>query len=69
MTHCSFCGNDLEKGSGKMSVKSDGSIMYFCSCKCEKNSLIRDKKKVKWTSEYRKLKQRRMKGIEKPESK
>jgi len=69
MSHCSFCGNNIEKGSGKMFVKSDGAIMFYCNSKCEKNSRIRDKKKVKWTGEYRKLKQRRMKGTEEPASK
>ena len=64
MTLCSFCGNALERGTGKMYVKSDGSIMFFCCRKCEKNSEIRDKKEVPWTHEYRKLKARRMKGIE-----
>jgi large subunit ribosomal protein L24e len=64
MTLCSFCGHPLERGTGKMYVKSDGSIQFFCARKCEKNSEIRDKKKVPWTAEFRKLKARRMKGAE-----
>lgn len=64
MTLCSFCGSPIERGTGKMFVKADGSIMFFCGHKCEMNEAIRDKKKVRWTHEYRKLKARRMKGAE-----
>lgn len=47
---CTFCGNTLEPGTGKMFIKNDGKILYFCSRKCEKNMLVlkRDFKKVKW---------------------
>jgi large subunit ribosomal protein L24e len=69
MSVCSFCGEKMEKGSGKIFVKSDGSILYFCSGKCEKNSNIRDRKKIKWTSEYQKLKKRRVKTLTKAEKK
>jgi len=34
---CSFCGVTLEPGTGKMFVKKDGTIFYFCSTKCENN--------------------------------
>lgn len=34
---CSFCSTQLEPGTGKMLVKKDGSIQYFCSSKCENN--------------------------------
>jgi len=69
MTSCSFCGNMIERGSGKMFVKSDGSILYFCSRKCEKNEEMRDRKTVRWTQEYTKLKKRRLKTITKAEKK
>jgi len=37
---------------GKMLVKADGTIFYFCSSKCEKNySLGREAKKRKWSRE------------------
>jgi large subunit ribosomal protein L24e len=40
----------MRKGTGKMFVKRDGTIFYFCSSKCEKNfNLGRDPKKIKWT--------------------
>jgi len=47
---CSFCGKTIKKGTGKMFVKTNGEILYFCSSKCEKNyKLGRDPKKLKWT--------------------
>jgi large subunit ribosomal protein L24e len=47
---CSFCGKEIEKGTGKMYVKKDGSVLYFCSGKCEKNmvNLRRKPRKFKW---------------------
>ena len=58
MAICSFCGNALRKGTGKMYVKTDGRILYFCSMKCEKNllKLGRKPRKIKWTEEYQKVK-------------
>jgi large subunit ribosomal protein L24e len=47
---CSFCGSALNPGSGKMFVKNDGTIFYYCSSKCEKNMRMgRDPKKRKWS--------------------
>ena len=34
---CTFCGAQLEPGTGKMLVRKDGTIFYFCSTKCENN--------------------------------
>jgi len=55
---CSFCGNDIEKGTGKMFAKNDGKIFYFCSSKCEKNlfKLGRTARETKWTQEAIKIK-------------
>tara|TARA_B100000315_G_scaffold256691_1_gene303255 strand:+ start:1448 stop:1642 length:195 start_codon:yes stop_codon:yes gene_type:complete len=55
MVKCTFCKNELEKGIGKMFVKKDGTILYFCSMKCEKNAhkLHRNPRKVKWTETAR----------------
>ena len=36
---CTFCNNRIEEGKGKMYVKKDGKIYYFCSMKCEKNMI------------------------------
>jgi large subunit ribosomal protein L24e len=49
---CSFCNENIEQGTGKMFVKNDGKIFYFCSKKCEKNmlKLKREPKNVRWVS-------------------
>ena len=56
MANCTFCGILLEKGTGKMFVKKDGKILYFCSTKCEKNllKLKRKPREHQWTAESRK---------------
>ncbi|AGK62211.1 LSU ribosomal protein L24E [Archaeoglobus sulfaticallidus PM70-1] len=56
-THvCSFCGYEIEVGTGKMYVRRDGRVFYFCSGKCEKNmlKLKRNPRKLKWTKKYAK---------------
>jgi len=51
---CSFCGSEIEPGTGLMYVKNDGTILYFCSSKCWKNySLGRNPRKVRWTEASR----------------
>jgi large subunit ribosomal protein L24e len=46
---CTMCGNATHKGSGKMFVRNDGRIFYFCSSKCQKNwKLGRSPKKTGW---------------------
>jgi len=59
---CSFCGKKIVPGTGKMYVRNDGRVLYFCSRKCQKNmlELRRDPKKVRWTTAYRQEKARRM---------
>ncbi|HIQ50242.1 MAG TPA: 50S ribosomal protein L24e [Nanoarchaeota archaeon] len=54
---CSFCKREIEPGTGKMFVRTDGKILYFCSSKCEKNmlELKRNPRKVKWV---RKMKEK-----------
>ena len=51
---CAFCGYEIEPGTGKMYVRKDGKILYFCSGKCEKNmlKLKRNPRKLKWTKYY-----------------
>ena len=51
MVKCTFCGSDIERGTGKMFVKTDGKIFYFCSNKCEKNifKLKRKPLETKWS--------------------
>lgn len=39
-THeCSFCTRRIEIGTGKIFVRRDGSRLFFCSSKCERNML------------------------------
>ncbi|MBN2042631.1 MAG: 50S ribosomal protein L24e [Candidatus Aenigmarchaeota archaeon] len=46
---CSICKTNLPKGTGKMLIKNDGRIFYFCNSKCQKNfDLGRTEKKIKW---------------------
>jgi large subunit ribosomal protein L24e len=57
MHKCSFCGSDIEIGTGKMFVKKDGTVFYFCSSKCEKNKRLgRIPRRIEWTGEHHKLK-------------
>lgn len=60
---CDFCGNEVEAGRGKMYVLSSGVIRFYCSSKCEKNSLKLERKprKVCWTTDYRAEKEIRLK--------
>ncbi len=53
---CSFCGRVIQPGTGMIYVKTDGTILRFCSSKCRKNMLKlgRDPKKIKWTEKYSK---------------
>ncbi len=62
--NCSFCGSEIEPGTGKMFVKRDGTIFYFCSSKCEKNMLKlgRLPRKVKWVIKEKKEKKKEQKG-------
>ena len=55
---CSFCGKELEKGTGVMLVKKDGKIFYFDSSKCEKNMLKlgREPARVDWIRKVKKSK-------------
>ena len=47
---CTFCGSAMEPGTGKMFVKRDGTIFYFCSTKCQNNQRLgRVPRRVSWT--------------------
>jgi len=46
---CSFCTGELEAGGGKMFVRNDAKIFYFCGSKCSKNFVLgRNPAKVGW---------------------
>lgn len=47
---CSFCGESIPRGKGKILVKKTGETYPFCSSKCERNhALGRSARKVQWT--------------------
>lgn len=54
MPKCSFCGKDIEPGTGKIYVKTDGKVLNFDNMKCEKNmiKLKRKPRNLKWTEDY-----------------
>ena len=56
MAKCTFCGDTLEPGTGKMFVQVDGKILYFCKMKCEKNMLKMKRKAIttKWSGRFEK---------------
>lgn len=60
---CSFCGSDIEPGTGKMFVKRDGTILYFDTNKCYKNmiELKRVPRRTTWTQKAMEEKAARLK--------
>lgn len=54
--NCSFCGNEVRRGTGYMFVRRDGSVLTFCSSKCRKNLLRlgRNPRKLKWARAQKK---------------
>ncbi|MEA3430577.1 MAG: 50S ribosomal protein L24e [Nanoarchaeota archaeon] len=54
MAKCTFCDKMIAQGTGKMYVKKDGKIFWFCSNKCQKNALQLKRKPayIKWTGHY-----------------
>ena len=56
MASCSFCGDRIEKGTGKTFFFKTGKAVNFCSRKGEKNmhKLKRKPRKFKWTKLYEK---------------
>lgn len=60
MPKCTFCGKQIERGTGKMFVYTSGKIANFCSNKCEKHQLKLKRKplKMRWTETFRKEKKK-----------
>jgi len=52
---CSFCGNEIEPGTGKMFIRKDGTVFLFCSHKCQANMLKlgRVPRWTPWTQAFR----------------
>lgn len=49
--NCSFCGSTIEPGTGRMYVRTDGTVYFFDRHKCFENfvELKRIPREVKWT--------------------
>ena len=64
---CTFCGTDVEPGTGSIYVKNDGSLFYLCSSKCRRNqtSLKRTARRLKWTEVYEERTRRRAQAARK----
>ncbi|HEX9908497.1 MAG TPA: 50S ribosomal protein L24e [Thermoplasmata archaeon] len=61
---CTFCGGEIEPGTGRMYIKKDGVVFHFCTSKCFKNMihLRRVPRRTTWTRFYEREKQVRLKG-------
>jgi large subunit ribosomal protein L24e len=59
MAKCTFCGNGIEKGTGKIYVQKDAKVLNFCSNKCEKNHVKLGRKflNTKWSTRFKREKQ------------
>ncbi len=69
MALCSFCGTEIPHGTGKMFVKKDAKVLWFCSNKCEKNMLVlkRKPRSRAWTAEARAAKEAALAAAKKTE--
>ena len=56
MVKCTFCGEVIRPGIGKIHVQKDAKVLYFCGSKCEKNMLKLKRKPIttRWSSRYKK---------------
>jgi len=41
---CTYCSSDIQKGTGTMYVHRSGTINYFCSNRCYRNSILLHRK-------------------------
>ena len=47
---CDYCGADIEPGTGTMFVRTDGTVIHYCSSKCENNAdLGSEPRDLEWT--------------------
>ena len=61
---CTFCGSEIEPGTGRMYVKKDGVVYNFCTSKCYKNMVLlgRVPRRTTWTRYFEREKEIRLKG-------
>jgi large subunit ribosomal protein L24e len=54
MTKCTFCGKEENPHIGTHLITNQGETKYFCTRKCQSNSLKlkRDKRKIRWTEAF-----------------
>ena len=46
---CDYSGEEIEPGTGVMSVKNDGTVLHFKDSKCEKNYFMgREPRDLEW---------------------
>ncbi|NLU46138.1 MAG: 50S ribosomal protein L24e [Euryarchaeota archaeon] len=66
---CSFCGQVIEPGTGKMYVKKDGTVLHFDANKCYKNMILmkRVARTTAWTEKAAIEKDARKRAREKKE--
>jgi large subunit ribosomal protein L24e len=59
---CSFCGGNIEPGTGRIFVRKDGLTYNFCGSKCFKNLVIMKRlpREIEWTAAYKREKEVRM---------
>jgi large subunit ribosomal protein L24e len=59
---CSFCGGNIEPGTGRLYVRKDGMTYNFCSSKCFKNLVVMKRlpRETEWTAAYKREKDTRM---------
>lgn len=71
MVKCSFSGNEIPPGRGRMYVRKDGRVLYFDSSKSFKNflKLGRKPRSISWTQDGRKAKEERMRSTSAPTEK
>ena len=71
MARCSFCRENIERGTGTMYVMNDGRIFRFCSMKCQKNALKlrRLPRLLKWTGAFEKTEPAKKEAVKKVPSK
>jgi ribosomal protein L24E len=56
MAKCTYCENDIPKGTGMIYVHKNGKISNFCAKKCEKHTLKlkRKARDMKWVTSTKK---------------
>jgi ribosomal protein L24E len=62
---CSFCGQAIATGTGKLFIRKDAKMIWLCGNKCEKNmnKLSRKARETGWTEDYRLEKKARMAAV------